>query len=201
MADLQRVTGSRASAYRTLGALRRTGFAEPLKEGHFSLRSSFFQPLYLWQHLTPSLDAFRQARYFGRSYNESDIQAVRRILDGTVTLDYRAYELTGLQKPYLFFLYVDDLNSASDALRENGFWQGRRGRVAILPHTGSFRNDVERLYLDCIAYGGRSTLDAIAVEILRKNDLDPKMRGVFRAEDVLKVRDELATRESGARSG
>ena len=199
--ELLQVTGSRATAYRTLAELRRIGFVNQVKEGYFTIRSGLFQPFYLWQHLIPSLCALKQARFFGRSYNESDIRAARKVLSGTVTLDYRAYELTGFQVPYAFFLYVDDLDSASTTLHECKFWEGTRGRVAVLPRTGSFRNELQRVYLDCLAFGGRSTLDAIAIEILHSESLDPKTRGVFRCEDVLKVREELASHESRTRSG
>jgi len=34
-------------------------------------------------------------------------------------------------------------------------------------------------------------LDAIAIEILHNEDLDHNIRGTFKAEDVLKVREEL----------
>jgi len=198
--DLLQVRGSRASAYRTLRELRQIGFAEQLAGGYFTLRSSFFQPFFLWQHLIPSLNALKQARYFGRSYNEADIEVARRLLRGTVTLDYRAYELTGLQMPHTFFVYVQDPDLATGVLRKHKFWEGTRGRVALLPSMGSFQNEIQRVYLDCIAYGGRSTLDAIAIEILHGEELDPKARGVFRADDVLKVKEELAAYEPGERS-
>jgi hypothetical protein len=73
--------------------------------------------------------------------------------------------------------------------------------VALLPKAEPFQNELQRLYLDCLAYGGRSTLDAIAIEILHGEELDPKKRGLFRAEDVLKVRDELLPHEPRTRSG
>lgn len=189
MDDLGRVTGSRATAYRTLKELRRLGFAQELGRGYFSLRSSYFQPFYMWRHLNPSLSALGQARRFGRSYNEGDIGAALGALKGTMTLDYRAYELTAFQRPYLLAMYVDDLESASAALRRRGFWEGTRGRVAIMPRVGSFENGLQRVYLDCIAYGGRSVLDAIAIEMLHGDELDPRVRGVFKLEDVLKVKE------------
>lgn len=192
--ELLQVAGSRPTAYRTLGELRRVGFAKQVKKGYFTVRSSLFQPYYLWQHLIPSLDALKQARRFGRSYNTSDATVARQILNGTITLDYRAYELTGFQEPYSLFLYVDDLDSASAILRDNRFSEGTRGRVVILPRIGSFQDELQRVYLDCIAYGGRSTLDAIAIELLHSDELDPKVRGMFRSEDVLKVREELVSR-------
>ena len=190
--DLVHVTGSRATAYRTLGELTRLGFAQELRRGYFSLRSSFFQPFFMWHHLAPSLRALSQARRFGRSYNDGDVVAALRILKGVRSLDYRAYELTAFQSPYLLFMYVDDLDSASAALHKHGFWEGTHGRVAIAPRLGPFRNDVQRVYLDCIAYGGRSTLDAIAIELLHDEHLDPRVRGVFKLDDVLKVKEGLA---------
>ncbi|QQG48420.1 MAG: hypothetical protein HY247_06665 [archaeon] len=190
--ELQQVTGSRATAYRTLRELREAGFAEQVKKGYFTVRSSLFQPFYLWETLAPSLSALKGARHFGRSYNESDVNAARQILKGTVTLDYRAYELTGLQEPYSFFIYVEDLDTASSILRKKMFWEGKRGRVVLLPRMGSLRNELQRAYLDCIAYGGRSTLDAIAIEILHGDALDSRVRGAFRSEDVLKVREDIA---------
>ncbi|HVB95936.1 MAG TPA: hypothetical protein VND41_04970 [Nitrososphaerales archaeon] len=47
----------------------------------------------------------------------------------------------------------------------------------------------EKVYLDCLAFGGRSTLDAIAIELLYGDRLSVK--GEFPADLVLKVRDDL----------
>lgn len=190
--DLLKVTGSRATAYRILAKLRDAGFATYAGRGYFICRSSLFQPYSLWEHLAPSLTALKQARRFGRSYNENDAKVARRLLKGTVTLDYRAYELTGLQDPHTLFLYVDDIDSAASKLRGHSFWEGTHGRVALLPLLAPLQNEFQRVYLDCIAYGGRGVLDAIAIEILHGDKLDPKVRGLFRSEDVLKVRDELS---------
>ncbi len=200
IADLCRVAGSRSSAYRLLEELRETGFASQVKEGYFTIRSCLFQPFHLWSYLLPSLEAIKQARYFGISYNENDVRLVRRILQGIVTLDYRAYELTGLQDPHTFFLYVEDIEKAAATLRDHKFSEGTRGRVALIPRVGSFQNEIQRTYLDSVAYGGRSSLDAIAIELLHGEMLDPKIRGVFRSEDILKVREELDSLELGTRS-
>lgn len=197
--QLAEVTGSRATAYRGLARLRDAGFARQLKGGFFVLRSSFFQPYSLWNSLLPSLQALKQARYFGRSYNVHDFKLARQILKGFVTLDHRAYDLTGLQPPYTLSMYVDPLDAAVSAFRRHGFYEGTRGKVILLPRIGSFNNELQRVYLDCLAYGGRSTLDAIAIEILYGDKLDPRARGMFRSEDVLKVRDELRN-EPGQRS-
>ncbi len=200
ISDLRRVTESRATAYRILGELRAIGFAEQVKEGYFTIHSSLFQPFYLWPYLLPSLQALKRAQYFGLSYNESDVRLARRVLKGTVTLDYRAFELTGLQEPHTLFLYVRDADLAAATLRDHKFSEGLRGRVAIIPRVGSFQHELQRVYLDCIAYGGRSTLDAIAIELLHGEKLDPRIRGAFRSEDVWKVKEELGSREPGARS-
>ncbi len=54
---------------------------------------------------------------------------------------------------------------------------------------GGFENEVQRVYLDCLAFGGRSTLDAIAIELLQGDQLEVK--GEFPTELVLKVREDL----------
>ncbi len=191
MTDLSKITESRATAYRILSRLREAGFAEHVREGYFTLRSSLFQPFNLWSNLLPSLQALKQARFFGLSYNENDVRLARQILKGMVTLDYRAYEITRLQSPHLFFIYVDNPDKAANTLKECKFSEGTKGRVVILPRTGEFGSEIQRVYLDCIAYGGRSLLDAIAIEILHNEDLDHNIRGTFKTEDVLKVREEL----------
>lgn len=110
-----------------------------------------------------------------------------------VTLDYRAYELTKLQTPHIFFIYAKDPNREVGLLKSKGYSEGSRGRVAILPREedGShFKNGIQRLYLDCLAFGGRSTLDAIAIELLYGDQLS--VRGEFPTDLVLKVREELS---------
>lgn len=193
MDDLVRIGESRATIYRVLRELRESGFAQQIREGCFTVRSSLFQPYNVWKMLQPSLQSLKQGRLFGRSYNESDVKLANDILDGMVTLDYRAYELTKFQTPYLFGIYVDDLDQTARILKEHKFSEGTSGRVLILPRIGSFENKIQRVYQDCIAYGGRSLLDAIAVEILYGAELDPHHRGAFKIGDVLKVREELAS--------
>jgi hypothetical protein len=182
--------GSRATAYRVIRRLQELGLAaETQKRGYFTIRSSAFQPYQTWTHLLPSLLALRQARYFGRAYDESDVNYARRSLSGMVTLDYRAYELTQFQTPRTFFIYVEDPDRQAQSLRSAGFSEGIRGRVAILPKEGGFQNEVQRVYLDCLAFGGRSTLDAIAIELVHGDELS--IRGEFPTDLVLKVREDL----------
>ena len=106
--ELYGPAGSRASAYRAIHKLEELGLVtETLQRGYFSIKSAVLQPYPVWL-LTPSLRALKQARYFGRFYNESDVHLGRRKLKGVVTLDYRAYELTKLQQPRTFYIYVKD---------------------------------------------------------------------------------------------
>lgn len=181
--------GSRATAYRIIHGLQELGFAESQKRGYFTIKSSVFQPYQTWFNLLPSLRALKQARYFGRAYDESDVNYARRLLRGTVTLDYRAYELTQLQIPHTFFIYVENPNRVAEDLIGNGFSEGKKGRVAILPMEGDFKNEIQRLYLDCLASGGRSVLDAIALDILFGDQLS--VRGEFPTELVMKVKEDL----------
>src|SRR5438309_8201395 len=149
--ELSKITQSRSTAYRILSRLREAGFAAQVRDGFFTLRSSLFQPFNLWSNLLPSLQVLKQARFFGLSYNENDVRLARQILKGMVTLDYRAYELTKLQSPRLLFIYVDDVDQAARTLREHKFSEGTQGRVVIIPRMGVFRNEIQRVYLDCIA--------------------------------------------------
>jgi hypothetical protein len=183
--------GSRATAYRFIRRLQELGLAaETQRRGHFTVRSSAFQPYQTLVQLLPSLRALKQARYFGRAYDESDVNYARRSLRGMATLDYRAYELTRFQTPHTFFVYAEDPDQQAKSLRSAGFSEGSKGRVAILPKEGgTFENEIQRVYLDCLAFGGRSTLDAIAIELLYGDRLS--VRGEFPTDLVLKVREDL----------
>src|SRR5439155_21386407 len=105
MNDLTKITGSRATAYRILSRLREAGFADLLREGYFTIRSSLFQPFNLWQNLLPSLQALREARFFGLSYKETDVRLPRQIVKGMVRMDYRHDEILRRQSLHLFFVY------------------------------------------------------------------------------------------------
>jgi len=193
ISELFEPAGSRATAYRLMHRLQELGFAEETqRRGYFTIRSSIFQPYRIWSKLLPSLHALKQARYFGRAYDESDVSYARKSLKGVVTLDYRAYELTGLQTPHRLFIYVEDSDHAAKVLRDNRFSEGKRGRVAILQKGGGFQNEIQRVYFDCLASGGRNLLDAIAIELLYEGRLSVK--GEFPAELVMKVKEELPPR-------
>ncbi len=189
ISELYGLAGSRATAYRIINRLLELGLAERLNRGYFSIRSSVFQPYWIWPHLVPSLQSFKQARYFGRAYDESDVSYAKRTLQGLPTLDYRAYELTQFQTPHTYYLYVDEVDQIGRQLRENNFSEGKAGRVTIMPKPGTFDNGIQRVYLDCLAVGGRSILDAIAIELLYGDKLT--IRGEFQADLVAKVREDL----------
>jgi hypothetical protein len=141
------------------------------------------------RHLLPTLKALKQARTFGKYYNESDVRIARNIIDGFVTLDYKAYELTNYQTPARLFIYVDDIQRSAEILRKHGFSEGTKGKVILLPRIGDFTNPIQRVYLDCIAYGGRSTQDAVAIELLYGSRL--KIKGYFPVELINKVQEDM----------
>jgi hypothetical protein len=190
VSEFTEAAGSRATAYRSIHRLEELGIVKTQKRGLFTVRSSAFQPYQILVQLIPSLQAIKKARYFGRSYDESDVNRARGLLNGIVTLDYRAYELTHFQSPQAFAIYVENQEAAANKLKSEGFSEGRKGRVAILPMEGpGFENETQRVYLDCLANGGRSTLDAIAIELLHGHQFSVK--GEFPAELVVKVREDL----------
>lgn len=180
-----------STTYRRLHDLNSLGLAN-FKRGIFEIkRGVVSQPIPVLKKLIPSLIAFKNARRFGRHYNESDINFVKKRLPGKflTTLDYAAWELTKFQTPSNFFIYVNDLNSAGDFLKDNGFREGSNGRVILLPKIGEFVNEIERIYLDCIANDGRSILDAISIELLYEDYLTVK--GHFPIEYVKKVQEDM----------
>ena len=189
MEDAISVAGSSKTAYRRLNDLKALGLAR-YKRGSFILKSSVLaQPANVIEKILPSLVALSKARRFGRNYNDSDIRfAMNNISDRFVTLDYRAYELTKFQTPLDLYMYVD-VDRVAGFLKEKGFKEGRNGRVILLPKTGEFSNEIERVYLDCIANGERSMLDAIAIELLYEEKL--ATRGLFPVQLVKKVQEDL----------
>lgn len=184
------VAGSSATVYRKLKVLESLGLAK-VDRGSFILkRNVITQPIHILQKLLPSLVALSRARRFGRNYNEADIRfALDKIQEKLVTLDYRAYELTKFQTPSNLYLYVDSVEQVANLLKQNGFREGQNGRVILLPKLGDFSNEIERVYLDCIANGGRSTMDAIAIELLYDDKLN--IRGMFSVQQIKKVQEDL----------
>ncbi len=190
--DIASIAGSLATAYRKLWELEEMGIVERARRGYFMLKECVMQPISIIERLVPSLRALKESRVFGKYYSETDARIAMKLLDGFVTLDYKAYELTGLQTPATLYLYVNSVDSAVKILKENRFSEGTKGRVVILPRYGDFTNIIQRVYLDCIAKGGRSILDSIAIEILHPDELNVK--GRFPVDLIEKVREELPLR-------
>jgi hypothetical protein len=188
--DALSVAGSVKTVYRRLNDLKALGLVR-YKRGSFILKNSVVsQPANVVERLLPSLVALSKGRRFGRNYNDSDIRfALNNMADKIVTLDYRAYELTKFQTPLDLYIYVKDVDSAARLLRDNGFREGRNGRVVLLPRIGKFANEIERVYLDCIANGERSTMDAIAIELMYEDRLGT--HGLFPIQQVKKVQEDL----------
>lgn len=191
--ELAATVGSIPTAQRYVRQLEDLGFLTILGRGRFVFRSSLFQPYSLWPLIIPSLQSLKKARYFGRSYNQSDVHFARRkFSEAMVTLDYRSYELTGLQTPEKLFLYVSDQDSAANALKSDyDFSEGPRGKIALLPMIGNFfDNEIQRVYLDSLAAGGRNLLDAVAIELRYPDKL--QIKGLFSIDLVEKVREDLS---------
>lgn len=188
--DAVPIAGSEQTAYRRLRLLRSLGLAS-FRNGLFNInREAAMQPLFVVAKLFPSLMSLRQARRFGKFYNDSDIRYARNAMRGAiVTLDFDAWDLTGFQTPSDLYLYVDDVAKSAKLLRDRGFSEGRKGRVVLLPKRGDFTDKVNRTYLDCIARGGRSIYDAIAIELLYHDRIPVK--GNFPVEYILKVQQEM----------
>jgi predicted lactoylglutathione lyase len=105
-----------------------------------------------------------------------------------VTLDFKAWELTKFQEPSDLFVYVDG-NDFADYLKESGFSEGTRGHVVLLPISKNIENEIEQVYFDSIAKGGRAVLDAIALELLYPDKI--RHKGQFPVEYVTKVQEEM----------
>lgn len=188
--DAVPIAGSKETAYRRLAVFRDMGIVD-FRNGHFSVNHSVTrQPFHFIEKLIPSLFALKNARRFGRSYNDADIQFAKKHLpeNSFVTLDFKAWELTKFQEPSDLFVYVDG-NDFADYLKESGFSEGTRGHVVLLPISKNIENEIERVYFDSIAKGGRSVLDAIALELLYPDKI--RHKGQFPVEYVTKVQEEM----------
>jgi hypothetical protein len=188
---------STRTAYRHLRTLKNLGFITKSRRGYFMTNdTAISQPAAIRDKLVPSLKALKLAKRFGKYYNDSDINfAINNIQTKLITLDYKAWELTKYQYPSELYMYVENFDKAISFLKENKFNGGQRrrkglgGRIVILPMIGDFSNEIERVYLDCIAKGGRNIQDAIAIQLLYGDHL--KSKGIFPAEYVLKVQEDL----------
>ena len=186
-----KIAGSEKTAYRRIKSLVPLGLAT-FHRGQFSIKKeAVSQPLDVVEKMLPSLLALKQARRFGRSYNNADINFVldHKSDPYIITLDFRVWPLTKFQFPNDLYVYVNDIESGTKFLKDSGFSEGERGHVVLLPKIGSFKNEIERVYLDCIANGGRSVLDAVALQLLYPEQISVK--GCFPVEVVIKVQEDM----------
>ena len=176
---------------RRITSLMELGLAD-YNRGKFTIkREVISQPYTVLQNIVPSLLSLKRARRFGRYYTSTDVNFMKKHLPkgSVITLDHKAYELTKFQTPLNLYVYVNDVEKTSKSLKTCGFREGKRGHVIILPKIGSFENLIERVFLDCIADGGRSFLDAVAIMLIHKNTI--KTRARFAGDTILKVQEDL----------
>lgn len=189
--DAVPIAGSERTAYRRLSILESLGLAT-FRNGRFQITSRVSrQPPNVLKKILPSLIALKNARRFGRFYNDSDIRFMMKNAPehSFVTLDFKAWDLTKFQTPSDLFIYVNDVEQFSMFLKNKGFSEGKKGHIVLLSKAGDFANEIERVYLDCIAKGGRSTLDAVAIDLLHGDKLS--VRGQFPIETITKVQEDM----------
>lgn len=152
---------------RRIKKLEELGLAK-YDRGVFSVKYEVVsQPKSVLNTLYYSFVALKKARRFGKFYRNADVNFVKKNLpkNSLITLDYKAYELTGYQTPLYFYVYVENVEEFSMFLRKSGYKEGRNGKIILLPKIGSFIDEVERVFLDCVAHGGRSFNDAVALSL------------------------------------
>ncbi len=176
---------------RRLAVLEEMGLAD-YDRGRFTVkREVVSQPYAVLRRIAPSLMALKKARRFGRYYRPTDVRFMKKHLpEGSIiTLDHMAHELTGFQTPLDLYVYVNDVEKVSRFLKGCGFREGKRGNVVLLPKIGSFENQIERVFLDCVASGGRDFLDAAAIMLTHGDAIKTRVR--FAWDTVLKVQEGL----------
>ena len=176
---------------RRIKKLTEIGLAQ-YNRGQFTIKNEVVaQPISVLEKLVPSFTAFMQARRFGKSYRLSDINFMIKNLpkSAIITLDYSAHKMTNFQSTQDLYVYIDDVEKTVQFLKNNNFREGTKGSIVILPKIGSFENLTERIFLDCIAKGGRSTMDAIAIQLKYANEITTTAR--FTTDMILKVQEDL----------
>lgn len=190
------VSVSAKTVKRRLVRLEELGLAD-YNRGKFTIkREVISQPYIVLQNIIPSLMSLKKARRFGRHYKSTDVNFMKRHLPkgSIITLDHKAHELTKFQIPLNLYVYVDNVENVSKLLKRHGFREGKRGNVVLLPKIGSFENPVERVFLDCVANGGRSFLDAAAIMLTHKDMVKTRVR--FAGDTILKVQEDLLPDEA-----
>ncbi len=169
--------------------LERVGLAIEY-DGRVVFRECLDQPVRVIERLLPSLLSLKHGLGF-----RGDVDAAKNEVKGFVTLDYAAYELIGYQIPRTLYIYPEDLEGGKRRLRELGFEPSpvSEADVVLLPRFGAI--DRYRVHLDSLARGGRSTLDALAIELVRPEMVAVEAR--YPAEMVRKVVEDLRAMRYG----
>lgn len=162
----------------------------------YNKKRSDFSTLYCLAKHHSFTNCTQKARRFGRHYKPTDVNFMKKHLPkgSIITLDHKAHELTKFQTPLSLYVYVDDVENASQLLKNHGFREGKRGNIVLLPKIGSFENPIERVFLDCVANGGRSFLDAAAIMLTHRNMVKTRVR--FAGDTILKVQEDLLADEA-----
>ena len=187
---------SESTIRKRMARLKELGLAD-YKRGKATIkREVVSQPYAVLQRIVPSLLSLKKARRFGRHYAPTDVNFVKKHLpaDSIITLDHKAHALTGFQTPLGLHAYVDSVGNVSKLLKRHGFREGKKGRVVLLPKIGSFENLTERVFLDCVANGGRSFMDAAAIMLTHGDAVETKVR--FTGDIISKIREDLLPNES-----
>ena len=189
MRDMPSVAGvSEATARRRVDELAGMGLAVRRKGAFTVHHDAICQPIEVLDAMRPSLLALGRARRFGCGGSSSTgiTLARRRLPPGSfVTLDYPLARLTGYQSAWWYHACVEDPDAFGSLLEESGFREDRTGRVVVMPKIGSFDDENVRLLFDCLADGGRSYCDAIALLLTRIGALPGG--AVFTVVDVNEV--------------
>ncbi len=169
--------------------LERVGLAAEY-DGRVVFRECLDQPVRVIEKLLSSLLSLKYGVGF-----RGDAELARREVKGFITLDYAAYEFTGYQVPKTLYLYPEDLERGKRRLRELEFEPSpiSEADVVLLPRFGAI--DRYRIHLDSLARGGRSTLDALAIELLKPDLVAVEAR--YPAEMVRKVVEDLRAMKYG----
>ncbi len=195
--DMKGATGlSESTIRKRMARLEELGLAD-YKRGKATIkREVVSQPYVVLQRIIHSLLSLKKARRFGRHYAPTDVNFAKKHLpsDSIITLDHGAYALTGFQTPLVLHAYVDSVEDVSGLLKRHGFREGKKGRVVLLPKIGSFENLIERVFLDCVANGGRSFMDAAAIMLTHGDEVETEVR--FTGDVISKVREDLLPNES-----
>jgi len=191
--SLVKIAGSKATLSRALKVLEEYGFVWGRARGWVAFADALWQPAYVIESILPSLRAIR-----GAVPVRCPRKAFELLRDFFVTLDWKAWELTGYQTPRNLYVYADSVEDVIQRLRAAGLRRFSKGGelVYVLPRVGDFSNPTERTYLDCVARGGRSWLDAVAIELLYPDELS--VRAVFPVGLVEKVIEDLSLRSKEA---